>query len=112
MTYDEIPPAFRVALGAHEAYRRFGFPSEFIGLRKDHMVIYVVRDQGLEFVFECGTMNVKHAVFERRWKEMLIADGWRVPADRIWQEFLVNTSLVEFMARLTAKGFVLHIGKG
>ena len=24
MTYDDVPPAFRIALGVHEAYRRMG----------------------------------------------------------------------------------------
>ena len=80
MTYDEIHPAMRNAIGAFDVLRRLGFPSEQIhwhqnageppGLEPVGMMFVVLQSPEGEFAIRVGVVDVPYAEWRETWKRV------------------------------------------
>ena len=87
MTYDEIHPAMREALGAFEVLRRFGFKSEDIFFHQNAdeppgpepfgMMFVVLKTRGKSFSIRVGVVDLPYAAW---------ADGWKAVATAALEE--------------------------
>src|SRR5271169_1368247 len=117
MTYDEVNPAFRVAFGVYEAYRRMGFPPEklYAHLNQHHEFLYILRDGKKSFAFACGHVDMTHEDCEKRWREAMefFVDLENEEAgalwSRLWEEFLAAVDSVKLIHGIMSKGFTIPV---
>lgn len=115
MKYAEIHPAMRLALGAHEGFRKLGFRSDdiFVHLRPDHKLLVILRTQGKHVAINCGQVALTDQQFRTTWmavaravRENLLSDA---DLDRIWKESPAYQNSVYFVEALLRSGFKLPI---
>ena len=124
MTYDEIHPTLRVAIGTFEGFRKVGFAADDIFVEaaqnpyvgpEQLMVFTLLRTQGKEFRVDAGAWDKdKVPELERQWVALCEAMNARqVPQDdmdRIWQESPAYQRKVEFVTAILRKGIAIPSG--
>jgi len=129
MTYDEIPPVMRAALGAHEAFRKVGFSSDdiFVELAKSpsapdgHIGIFVTLKRKsptnpkktVDYRVAVGFWPKGHKAqqkFVQGWRQLVKAtQEHRVSQedlDRCWQESEPHKKATEFVLGLVTRGML------
>jgi hypothetical protein len=118
MTYDEIHPTLRGAVGVFEGLRKAGFESDDIfvevagspGLPAGELMVFVtLKTQGKEFLVGVGKwLAAKTDELQQQWRALCAAmNGRDVPQadmDRIWQESIVYGDMVGFTLAIMNKG--------
>ena len=116
MTYDEIHPAMREAIGAFEMLRRFGFKSDDIyfhqnadeppGPEPKGMMFVVLKTQGKSFSIRVGVVDLPYAAWVDAWKAVAQAglDKRIEEADRVVEESEAFQNKVRMMMAIQAKG--------
>lgn len=118
MTYDEIHPTLRGAVGVFEGLRKAGFESDDIfvqvagspGLPAGELMVFVaLKTQGKEFLVSVGRwLEAKTDDLQQQWLALCAAmNGRDVPdadMDRIWQESIVFGDMVGFTLAIMNKG--------
>lgn len=118
MTYDEIHPTLRGAIGVFEGLRKVGFESDDIfvevsgspGLPAGELMVFVtLKTQGKEFLVGVGRWREeKTDDLQQQWRALCAAmngrDVPRADMDRIWQESLVFSDMVGFTLAIVNKG--------
>lgn len=125
MTYDEIDPAMRQAIGAFEVLRRFGFRSEDIffhqndeaesrasgGREPPRMMFVVLKVKGKDFTIRVGVVDLPYEAWAKRWTEVATAARDRtIPPeelDRIVDESYARRIMVQLMMAIQDKG--IHV---
>jgi hypothetical protein len=115
MTYDEIHPVMRAALGAFEVLRRFGFASDDIffhqntddepGPEPRGMMFVVLRTQGKDFTIRVGVVDLPYAEWAESWKKVATAAAEQriEEADRIVEESEAFQDKVRLMMAIQRK---------
>jgi hypothetical protein len=121
MTYDEIHPAMREALGAFEMLRRFGFKSDDIffhqnaddlqGPEPKGMMFVVLKTKGKDFTIRVGVVDSTYEAWADAWKAVATAAlEKRIPeADRIVEESEAFRYKVQLMMAIQNKGIVVPL---
>jgi hypothetical protein len=116
VTYDDVPRAFRIALGVHEAYRRMGFPAESLYAHRndDGEFMYVLKEQGRTFAFTCGPIELNEEGCEAAWAKTVTfftSDSKKATRlwGQLWREFEGQMDMALFLAKILEKGFVVPI---
>jgi hypothetical protein len=117
MTYDEIHPAMREALGAFEMLRRFGFASADIffhqnaaeppgGPEPRGMMFVVLQTQGKEFSARVGAVDMPYEVWKSTWEAVVTAanENRVEEVDRIVTESEAFRLKIPLMLAIQAKG--------
>lgn len=117
--YESISPAMREMLGAHEGFRKLGFPAEdiFVHYQLDGTVLVAVHGPNdREYAVHCGQTDLSRNAFRREWTRVAEAvRAGRVPQpdlDRIWQESAVYKGRAHFVMSLFMKGVDVPNAKG
>jgi hypothetical protein len=123
MTYDEIHPAMRGALGAFEMLRRFGFKSDDIffhqnagdppGPEPKGMMFVVLRTQGKSFAIRVGVVELTYAAWVDAWKAVATAalEKRIEEIDRIVEESEAFQVKVRMMMAIQAKGIRVPVAQ-
>lgn len=117
LKYNDISPALRRFIGAHEAYRKAGFPADDIycevarSLRGGDVLscFALLRTEGREFRIECGAIEDESAFREEHRRTTEAVGAGEVDQEtlnRIWQESEVYQNPGEFVSALVRKGIV------
>jgi len=114
MTYDDIHPSIRAAIGCHEGFRKLGFRAEDIYVcGGDPYVQVILRTQGKQFVVNVAPSELSEEEFQAAWmKSVQAVNDGSLPQedlDRIWQESMPFRDAVGFSMAIFAKG--IHIPK-
>jgi len=116
MTYDEIHPAMRAALGAFEVLRRFGFQSDDVffhqndeevpGHEPKGMMFVVLKTQGKDFTIRVGVVDLNYEQWAAAWKAVATAalEKRIEEVDRIVEESEAFRDKVRLMMAIQAKG--------
>jgi hypothetical protein len=117
MTYDEIHPAMREALGAFEMLRRFGFASADIffhqnaaeppgGPEPRGMMFVILKTQGNDFSIRVGIVDMSYEAWKGAWEAVATAASEKrvEEADRIVTESEAFRLKVPLMMAIQAKG--------
>ena len=123
MTYDEIHPAMRGAIGAFEMLRRFGFKSDDIffhqnaddppGPEPKGMMFVVLKTQGKTFSIRVGVVDMAYAAWADAWKAVATAALEKRIAeyDRVVEESEAFQSKVRLMMAIQAKGIRVPVAQ-
>jgi len=117
MKYADITPTMRRFLGAFEAFRKLGYPSDSlfclvsgsVALDGGLACFAVLKAQGKEFNLECGPVEDGKEFIEEYMRVTKALNAREIPQedlDRIWQESEPFEKKVQFTAALLFKGFV------
>ena len=124
MTYDEIHPAMREALGAFETLRRFGFESDDIffhqngnerpGPEPRGMMFVVLMTQSKQFSIRVGVVDVSYETWKSSWEAVATAASEKriEEVDRIVNESEAFREKVRLMVALQAKGIRVPVAQG
>jgi hypothetical protein len=125
MTYDEIHPAMREALGAFEMLRRFGFASADIffhqnaaeppgGPEPRGMMFVVLQTQGKEFSIRVGVVDTSYEAWRSAWGAVATAarDRRVEEVDRIVNESEASIHKVRLMMAIQEKGIRVPVMQG
>jgi hypothetical protein len=125
MTYDEIHPAMRQAIGAFETLRRFGFVSDDIffhqnaaeppgGPEPRGMMFVVLMTQGKQFSIRVGVVDVPYEAWKSAWEAVATAarDRHVEEVDRIVNESEASIHKVRLMMAIQAKGIRVPVMQG
>lgn len=116
MTYDEIHPAMREALGVFEVLRRFGFKSEDIFFHQNSkdairpepkgMMFVVLKVKGKDFTIRVGVVDLSYEDWAARWRAVAVAASERdIPdIERIVGESEARRTMVRLMIAIQDKG--------
>lgn len=117
MTYDEIHPAMRAALGTFEMLRRLGFKSADIFFHQNAneptnpleprgMMFVVLKTQGKEFTIRVGLVESTYEAWVDEWQAVVAAalEHRIEEADRIVEESEAFRRKVDFLLAIRAKG--------
>ena len=121
MTYDEIHPAMREAIGAFETLRSLGFKSDDIFFHQNGdeplppgwpepkgMMFVVLKTQGKEFSIRVGVVDASYEQWSKTWQTVATAVTERaIPPDlldRIVNESFARRSIVRMMLALQKNG--------
>ena len=117
MTYDEIHPAMRTALGTFEMLRRFGFVSADIFFHQNAneppnpleprgMMFVVLRTQGKEFTIRVGIAEMPYEAWVEAWEAVVAAalEKRIEEADRIVEESEAFQHKVQLLLAIQNKG--------
>ena len=119
MTYAEIHPSLRQAIGNFEGFRKLGFAPDDLYVilaaspllpESQLMVFMALRLEDREFSIECGPWEKSEdQAFPERW--IALCEAWNAgqvsqdDMDRIWHESAAHLRAVEMGMGLIAKGF-------
>lgn len=121
MTYDEIHPVMRAALGTFEVLRRLGFKSDDIffhqngdeapGPEPRRMMFVVLKTQGKDFTIRVGVVDTTYDVWVSTWKTVATAalEKRVEEIDRIVEESEAFRSKVQLMVAIQAKGILVPV---
>lgn len=117
MTYAEIHPAMRAALGTFEVLRRFGFEPDVIFFHQNTtatpyepagMMFVVLRTQKKEFTIRVGVVELPYDEWTVAWKAVVEAIVERrieeADVDRIVEESEAFRHKVQLMMAIQARG--------
>ena len=115
MTYDEIHPVMRAALGTFEVLRRFGFKSDTIFFHQNktasphepaRMMFVVLKTQKKEFNISVGIVDLPYEAWAASWKAVAEAarDKHIEEADRIVEESEAFQHKVQLLLAIQNKG--------
>jgi len=116
MNYDSIHPILRAVLGAHEGFRKVGFPADDIyvelganpEVRDDELMVFVtLKSAGKEFRVQVGPWPRDNVdALHTQWTALCAAlhDIPQADADRIWHESLPFRNAVGFTLAIMNKG--------
>jgi hypothetical protein len=121
MTYDEIHPTLRAAMGTFEGFRKVNFSAEdiFVELAGNHecgpnelMVFVLLRTQGKEFRVGVGRWPAgQEDRLQAEWSALCAAMNSRqvsqADMDRMWQESLPYKDRVGFVTAILDKGIAV-----
>jgi|HubBroStandDraft_2_1064218.scaffolds.fasta_scaffold01263_8 hypothetical protein len=124
MTYDEIHPAMRAAIGTFETLRRFGFESDDIffhqnadespgGLEPRGMMFVVLMTQGKQFSIRVGVVDVPYETWKTSWEAVATAASEKQieEVDRMLYESEAFREKVGLMVAIQAKGIRIPVAQ-
>jgi hypothetical protein len=124
VTYDEIHPSLRIAIGTFEGFRKSGFAANdvFVEVAQNPfvgpgqlMVFTLLKTQGKEFRVDAGPWP-KDQVLELRRQWLAVCEAMHARAisqpdmDRIWQESPAFQQKVAFIMAILRKGITIPGG--
>jgi hypothetical protein len=124
VTYDEIHPAMRAAIGTFETLRRFGFESDDIffhqnaderrGPEPRGMMFVVLMTQGKQFSIRVGVVDMPYEAWKVAWEAVATAARDRnvEEVDRIVHESEAFRLKVPLMMAIQAKGIRVPVAQG
>lgn len=115
MTYDEINPAFREAIGVFEGLRKLGFQSKdiyyFVGGKEDDKWQFVVKllVNQKQFLAITGLVEGEPTDIREKWRNIIqnfdeISQG---DLDKIWQECRVFNNAAAFVLSILNCGIII-----